>query len=130
MSTLKTANIQHPSASAPAFVLAADGSCSAQFNIPANNQTSAYVLAATDRNKHINITTGGITVPSGVFLAGDTVTIYNNSTSDQTITQGSGVTLRLPGTATTGNRTLAQYGIASLMCVSADVFVITGVGLS
>lgn len=99
-------------------------------NIPTNSQTTSYTLVATDLGKLINITTGGVTVPSSIFSAGDTVSIYNNSTSSQTITQGSGVTLRLAGTATTGNRTLAQYGIASVLCVAADIFVITGVGVS
>ena len=97
--------------------------------VPANSQTAAYTLVASDAGKHINITTGGITVPSGVFSAGDAFSIYNNSTSDQTITQGTSVTLRQGGTANTGNRTLAQYGVATLLCVASDEFVITGAGV-
>ena len=98
--------------------------------IPASNKTSGYTLAANDGGTHINITTGGITVPSGQFVAGQAVTIYNNSGSSQTITQGSGVTLRKVGSATTGNRTLAQRGLATILCVAANDFVITGGGLS
>jgi len=75
-------------------------------------------------------TIGGVTVPSGVFSAGQTVTIYNNSSSNQTITQGSGVTMYLVGTATTGNRTLAQRGLATVFCVASNTFVITGGGLT
>lgn len=99
-------------------------------NVPQNSQTGAYVLVATDNGKHISVTTGGVTVPSGVFAIGDTVTIYNNSASSQTITQGASVTLRQVGTANTGNRTLAQYGLATILCVASDTFVITGGGLS
>ena len=99
-------------------------------NIPQNSQTSAYTLAASDDGKHVNTTTGGVTVPSGVFSAGDVVSIFNDSTSDQTITQGSSVTLRLAGTATTGNRTLAQYGLCTVLCVGSNEFVISGAGLS
>lgn len=98
--------------------------------IPANSKTSAYTLIAGDAGKHISITTGGVTIPSGVFSIGDTISIYNNSTSNQTITQGTSVTLRQAGTANTGNRTLAQYGVATVLCVASNTFVITGAGLS
>ena len=99
-------------------------------DIPQNSQTSAYTLVAGDNGKHINITTGGVTVPSGVFSAGNVVSIYNDSGSNQTITQGGSVTLRLAGSATTGNRTLAQYGLCSALCVASNEFVISGAGLT
>lgn len=98
--------------------------------VPQNAQTSAYVLVAADAGKHISITTGGVTVNSGIFSTGDTITIYNNSGSNQTITQGTSVTLRQVGTANTGNRTLAQYGLCTLLCVASNTFVITGGGLT
>jgi len=98
--------------------------------VPQNAQGSSYVLVATDSGKHISISTGGVTVPSGVFSIGDTVTIYNNSGSNQTITQGTSVTLRQVGTANTGNRTLSQYGLATVLCVASNTFVITGGGLT
>jgi hypothetical protein len=87
-------------------------------------------LVASDTGKHISITTGGVTVPSGVFSAGDIVSIFNNSASSQTITQGSSTTLRQAGTANTGNRTLGQYGVATVLCVASNTFVISGAGLS
>ena len=99
-------------------------------NIPQNSQTAAYTLVAADAGKHISITTGGVTVPSGVFAVGEAVTIFNNSSSSQTLTQGSGVTLRQGGTTNTGNRTLAGYGLATLLCVASNTFVITGAGVS
>ncbi len=98
--------------------------------VPQNAQTSAYVLVASDAGKHISITTGGVTVNSGIFSTGDTITIYNNSGSNQTITQGTSVTIRQVGTANTGNRTLAQYGLCTLLCVASNTFVITGGGVS
>jgi len=99
-------------------------------NIPQNSQTSSYVLVATDNGKCINITTGGVTVPSGIFSSGNTVAIYNNSSASQTITQGTSVTLTLAGFGTTGNRSLALYGIASILCTGSNTFVITGQGLT
>ena len=98
--------------------------------VPQNSQTSAYILALADVGKHISITTGGVTVNSGIFSAGDTVSIYNNSGSNQTITQGASVTMYLVGTATTGNRTLAQRGVATILCVASNTFVIIGGGLT
>ena len=99
-------------------------------SVPQNTQTSAYVLVGADSGKYISITTGGVTVPSGVFSAGETVTIYNNSSSSQTITQGTSVTMYQVGTANTGNRTLAQRGLATVICVASNTFVITGGGLT
>ena len=92
-------------------------------------KTSAYILAASDVGSIISITTGGVTVPSGTFTAGDTVLIYNNSASSQTITQGASTTLRLPGTSDTGNRTLQQRGLATVLCIASNEFLITGSGL-
>lgn len=97
--------------------------------VPLNSQTGSYVLIASDSGKCISITTGGVTIPAGVFSAGQTITIFNDSASNQTIT-ASGVTLYLSGTATTGNRTLAQRGLCTAYCVASNVFVITGAGLS
>ena len=99
-------------------------------NLPQVSKSSAYTLIASDTGKHVSISSGGVTVASGIFSIGDVVTIYNNSSGSQTITQGSSVTLRQAGTSNTGNRSLALYGVATLMCVASNTFVISGVGLS
>lgn len=111
--------------------------------IPQNSQTSAYAPTLQDRGKHISITTGGVTINSNPFTygsvsattwtAGDTFLVVNNSGSNQTITAGASVTFRLGGTATTGNRTVAQYGIASCLCIvggSTPTFIIAGTGVT
>jgi hypothetical protein len=87
-------------------------------------------LTGGDVGKYINITTGGVTVPNGVFSSGDVISIYNNSAANQTITQATSVTMYLVGTATTGNRTLAQRGVATILCVAANTFVCTGGGIT
>lgn len=102
-------------------------------SIPQNSQTANYTLVASDAGKHISITTGGVNVPVSVFSPGDTVTIFNNSASSQTITQNANVTLRFGGTTSTGNRTLASYGICSILCIvggATPTFVISGAGLT
>ena len=99
-------------------------------SIPANSQSGAYVAVAADAGKAIYISTGGVTINDSVFSAGDAVTIINNSGSNQTITQGSGVTLYNAADATTGNRTLAGRGMSTICFVSASAAYISGAGLS
>jgi len=99
-------------------------------SIPSNAQGGAYVGVAADAGKAIYISTGGVTLNNSVFSAGDAVTIINNSGSDQTITQGSGVTLHNSADASTGNRTLAARGMATAWFASASVAYISGAGLS
>ena len=130
-----TTSIELDTSGLSMFTLAGSGPAGAQgpqgaSDIPQNSQTGAYTLVAGDNGKHINITTGGVTIPSGVFSAGNVVSIFNDSGSNQTITQGSSVTLRLAGTATTGNRTLAQYGLCTALCIASNDFVISGAGLT
>lgn len=98
--------------------------------LPQNSQNSSYTLTAADTGRHVKITTGGVTVPAEVFNVGAIITIYNDSASLQIITQGSSVIMRQAGTANTGNRTLAQYGVATVLCVSSNTFVISGSGVN
>jgi len=99
-------------------------------NIPLAAKTSAYVLVAADAGRAIHITTGGVTVNNSVFSAGHAVTIINDSGSDQTITQGSGLTIHNSADAATGNRTLAGRGMATIWFAGADKAYISGAGLS
>ena len=99
-------------------------------SIPSNAKSSAYVAVAADAGKAIYISTGGVTLNDSVFSAGDAVTIINNSGSDQTITQGSGVTLYNTADASTGNNTLAGRGMATVWFAAANIAYISGSGLS
>lgn len=75
--------------------------------------------------------TGAITVPASVFAARDVVTIANSSnTGAISLIQGSGLTLRLAGTTTTGTRTLAINGIATIVFISPTVALVSGGGLT
>ena len=101
-------------------------------SIPQNSKNTGYTLQATDNGQMINITIGNVTIPGGVFNSpfGQTVSIYNNQNFSNTIVQGTNVTLRLAGTASTGNRTLSRYGVATVICVAANTFVISGAGIT
>ena len=95
--------------------------------IPANTQSGAYVLVADDAGKTIYISTGGVTINNSLFSEGDAVTIINNSGSNQTITQGTGVTLYDTGDdGSTGNKTLKGRGMCTVWFASASVGYISG----
>jgi hypothetical protein len=95
------------------------------FGVPQSSNTTA---AVSDVGKCINAT-GTITVPNSVFSAGHVFSIYNNSGSSITISAGV-TTMRLAGTATTGSRTLAQRGLATVWFESGTECVVGGPGVS
>jgi hypothetical protein len=112
-----------------------NGSAAITFNATGttiNSKTSGYTLLATDAGQTISITTGGVTIPNAVMTAGNIVSIYNNSGSSQTITQGASLTLQWAGqsSSTTGNRTLGLYGLCTIVFISSSNAVITGSGLT
>ena len=98
--------------------------------VPLNTQSGAYVAVAGDAGKAIYISTGGVTINNSVFSGGDLVTIVNNSGSNQTITQGGGVTLYNAADGATGNRTLALRGVATIWFASASIGYLSGAGVS
>jgi len=101
-------------------------------SIPLNSQTSNYTLVAADAGKMI--TTAGnsptYTIPASVFSAGDAISIVNDSGSDVTLTQGSGLTLYNSADTTTGNRTVAARGMITIYFINAAGAYISGAGLS
>ena len=100
--------------------------------LPQNAQTGAYTLTLADAGKQVANTTGGWVIPANASVAfpiGTAVVLYNDSGSNQTISITSD-TLRQAGTANTGTRTLAQYGLATCTKVASTTWVITGAGLS
>jgi hypothetical protein len=92
--------------------------------VPANTQASTYTLVASDHGKVI-IASDTITVPSGIFSTGQTISIYNNTASDISINRSS-VTMYWVTDGTDADRTLATRGVATILCVGTDTFVITG----
>jgi len=96
--------------------------------VPANTQGSTYTLVASDHGKVI-IASNTITVPSGVFSVGQTVSIFNNTSGNISISR-SGVTIYWSANGTNADRTLATRGVATVLCVGSNEFVITGGTLS
>ena len=98
--------------------------------IPRELKGSAYTLVLADAGKAIAISSGGITVPHNVLGTGHAVTIINNSGSDQTITQAASLSLYFTTDGSTGNRTLAGRGMATIWFSSGAEAYISGSGLS
>jgi len=94
-----------------------------QVRVAASTETTGTLTVAS-ANETIQAT-GDITIPNAVFSAGDIILIYAGASS-RTITQGSSVTMRLGGTATTGSRTLAARGVAMLFFVSSSEVIVSG----
>lgn len=98
-----------------------------------NAQTANYTLSAADAGKSVALNTNTgltLTVPANVFASGDMVTIINTATGNQTLAQGTSLTLTQAGATNTGNRTLAQNGVATVIFTSATTAFISGAGLS
>ena len=93
--------------------------------IPKVAKTSSYTLVESDVGKCVS-TDSGVTVPNSVFAAGDAVTIWNDSSSSITITQGTGFQLRKAGETSTGNVTLTNFGLATIWWNTGGTAVITG----
>jgi len=101
-------------------------------NIPFTASTTGRTIALTDVGMCIPAT-GTINIPTNAavaFAVGDSVGVYNNTAGNISITATAGVTLRLGGSSTTGNRTLAQRGLATLMKVASDEWVVLNGGVS
>ena len=94
-------------------------------SLEVNVVSSAYTLSNSDIGKLIKVNnSSSITVPASTFVAGQNVTIYNNSTSSLTIVQGTSVILRVSETSDTGDYTLEQRGLINILCVANNEFVI------
>lgn len=95
--------------------------------VTASGETTGTLTSAS-ANKSIQMT-GDITLNGSVFSGGTMIVLYAGSSS-RTITQGSGILLRLDGTATTGSRTLAAYGVAVIFFIASSQAVVAGGGVS
>lgn len=78
-----------------------------------------------------DMTPGGtFTVDSGVYQAGDVVSVLNAGLSNSTIAQGAGMTMRLAGTTSSGSRTIGARGLATIYFQSSSVCFVSGAGVS
>lgn len=90
-------------------------------------KTSSYTLATTDVGLLIEIGSGGsVVVPDSTFTVGDAVAIFNNTSSDATITLNI-TTAYIAGTdSDVASVTLATRGLATIVFISGTVCVVSG----
>lgn len=104
-------------------------------NIPVTSLSGNVTFALTDSGK--GYTAGGAggytwTIPANASIAfpvGTVITLNNQSSGNVTIAITSD-TLVLAGAGTTGSRTLATNGVATLWKISSTTWIINGAGLS
>lgn len=107
-------------------------------DVPMNSQTGNYTLVITDRGKTIlhppSSGSGDVfTIPANssvAFPVGTAITIIN---ADATNTLSIAITtdaMTLANSTTTGTRTLAVNGVATIVKIGTTSWIITGIGLS
>jgi hypothetical protein len=115
-----------------------DGSATAvgYRDIPQVAFTANTTLAATDAGRHYYstlATANTLTIANNTSVSwtvGTAISVVNRGSGNITIAQGSGVSLYLAGNSTAANRTISTYGMATLLNVAANVWMINGTGVS
>jgi hypothetical protein len=101
--------------------------------MPQNSVSSAYPIVIGDAGKHIYVTaTCTVTIPANssvAFPIGTTIAFIAAAGATVTIAITTD-TMYLGGTGTTGSRTLAAYGMATAVKVTATTWFINGAGLT
>jgi hypothetical protein len=102
--------------------------------LPQQSQVIGYTLVLADAGKHVvmNGTSITLTIPANASVAfpiGTAIAIFNSNTTDLSIAITTD-SLILVGTTSTGTRTLARNGLASILKLDSTTWVISGTGLS
>lgn len=103
-------------------------------DIPQNAQGASYTLVATDRGKHVIESLSGstVTIPANsvtAFPVGTAITVINTSGGNVTLAINTDVLSWSPS-GTTGNRTLASRAVATILKISSNIWILTGVGIT
>ena len=105
-------------------------------DIPQVSFTGNTTIATTDAGRHYysTLSTGNtLTIANNAsqgFQVGAAISIVNQGSGNITVAQGSGVTLYLAGNATSGNRSVATFGMATLIKVATNTWFINGTGVT
>jgi len=99
-------------------------------NIPITATLADPFESSTTNNGKCYVLTTNIIVKDDHHAAGDVFSVYNNTAGALSIIQDTNMSLRLAGTASTGNRSLASRGFATVWVLSQNVAIISGSGLT
>jgi hypothetical protein len=101
-------------------------------NIPQISFAANATAALVDSGKHYYTTSASnlaLTLADNSAVSwpvGTALSIVNRGTANVTVAPAAGVSLYLAGNATSGNRTVTTYGMATAMNVAANVWMISG----
>lgn len=106
--------------------------------IEQNSQSVAYELVLTDSGKHIlhpsaDTTARIFTIPANSSVAypiGTAITIVNQDSAGVITLAITTDTMRLAGAGTTGSRTLAANGVATILKLTSTEWIVSGTGLT
>jgi hypothetical protein len=104
--------------------------------VPINTQDAPYTAVLGDSGRcllHTSASTHTWTIPpnsSVAYPTGTVIVVSNIGSGAVTIARGSGVALRIGGSSTDSNKTLAQHGIASMLKLDTNSWYISGTGVS
>jgi len=104
--------------------------------VPLKAKDETYVFIMDDASRLIQHTASTAHVwyvptnTSVAFPNGTAIVLRNVGSGNVTISPDSGVTLRLAGSGTSGNKVLAQWGLATLIKEGTNFWILTGTGVS
>jgi len=113
------------------FGQAVDNSLLAAQNLAFNAQVgTTYTLVPGDKYKLVTTSNGSpitVTIPTGVFTAGQSINVQSIGVGLTTISGGS-VTITSTGAGTLGNAPIlrARFSAATIICTAAGVFTVIG----
>lgn len=107
-------------------------------SIPQNSQSAAYTMVLTDAGKHIlhpsaDTTARTFTVPANASVAfpiGSVITIINQASAGVITLSITSDVMRWSPSGTTGSRSLAANGVATLVKLTATEWIVSGTGVS
>jgi len=101
-------------------------------DIPQVSLAANVTTALTDAGKHyysVSASNLALTIANNtsvVWPVGTALSIVNRGTANITVAPGSGVSLYLAGNSTSANRVVTTYGMATVMNVAANIWMING----
>ena len=107
-------------------------------SIPQNSKSAAYTLTLLDAGKHIlhpsaDTTARTITIPENAatsFPVGTVITVINQNAAGVLTLSITSDVMRWSPSGTTGSRSLAANGVATLVKITATEWIVSGTGVS
>ncbi|MBM4210161.1 MAG: hypothetical protein FJ187_06355 [Gammaproteobacteria bacterium] len=133
--TEKDTVVVHDGSTAGGYPLVRDGAASISDTfgnlrkIPqsGSDKSSAYTLVANDVGRLVVITTSGsVVVPNSVFASGDVISVFNNTSSNITMTTNPVNTFLSGNNTSRTSINVSTRGIATILYLSSNTCVITG----